>query len=88
MKITKEDKKLFVETHSKWVQKESILGKLFLKGVVSSLKNNKDIQSSIKSADKAIESAKNKIEKEAGGDKELIKKSLSPEIRKALGFDY
>jgi heterodisulfide reductase subunit A-like polyferredoxin len=88
MKITKEDKKLFKETHAKWVQKESILGKLFLRGVVSSLKNNKDIQSSIQKADKAIDNARTKIEKEAGGNKELIKKSLSPQVRKALGFDY
>jgi len=88
MKVTNEDKKLFKESYTKWVQKESILGKLFLRGVTSSLKNNKDIQSSIKSADKAIENAKQKIEKQANGDRELIKKSLSPEIRKALGFDY
>ena len=88
MKVTNEDKKLFKESYTKWVQKESILGKLFLRGVTSSLKNNKDIQSSIKSADKAIENAKQKIEKQANGDRELIKKSLSLEIRKALGFDY
>lgn len=88
MKLTKEEKILFKETHNKWVQKESILGKLFLKGVSTSLRNNKDIKASIAAADNAIEKAKLKIEKEAGGDKELVKKSLSPAVRKALGFDY
>lgn len=88
MKLTKEQANLFKETHDKWLQSESILARLFVKGVTNSLKNNKDIKTSIAKADKAIELAKSKIEKQAGGDKELVKKSLSPAVRKALGFDY
>jgi len=88
MKPTNEDKKLFKETHTKWMNEGSFLSKLFLKTLEKSLKNNSSIKKSIEQADKSLENARKNIEKTAKGDKNLVKKNIPADVRKALGFDY
>ncbi|MDR9418858.1 hypothetical protein [Gracilimonas sp.] len=69
------------------MSKKQFLAKLFAKGVSSKLKKNTDLQRAIDKTDKEIEKARDEIEK-AAGDKENVKKAISPEVRKYLGFDY
>lgn len=88
MKPTNEEKKLFKETYSKWMNEGSFLSKLFLKTLEKSLKNDPNIKKSIQQADKSLENARQNIEKTAKGDKEAIKKNIPQDVRKALGFDY
>jgi len=88
MKLTKEEKRLFMETHNKWLKESSWLGKLFAKGVSSKIKNDKDVQRAVDDTDRVMKQTRDKIEKYADGDEEEIKKNLSPAVRKALGFDY
>lgn len=89
MKLTEQDKNLFKETHSKWVNEAGWLGKLFLKRASKNLKNDKSIQSAISDADKFTEKSKNKISNLFNGNKEEIKKALPDrDLRKSLGFDF
>jgi len=88
MKITKEEKKLFTEAHSKWVNEGSFLGKLFARAVKKGIEKDKSIQNAISSADKSLEKAQKQIEARFNGDKEAVKKAIPLNVRKYLGFDY
>ena len=88
MKLTKEEAKLFKETHDKWLKEGSIFAKLFAKYVSNKVKNNKDIKSLVAKADNDLAKSRKSIEKTLGGDKNQIKDALPPNVRKALGFDY
>jgi len=65
-----------------------IFAKLFAKGVAHKLKNDKDVQNAVNNTDQAMKNTRNRIERKSSGNKERVKKSLDPEVRKALGFDY
>jgi len=65
-----------------------LFAKLFSKGVESKLKNDKDVQNAVNNTDQAMKNTRDRIERKSSGNKERIKKSLDPEVRKALGFDY
>jgi len=65
-----------------------IFSKLFAKGVSSKIKNDKDVQNAVNNTDQAMKNTRDRIERKSSGNKERIKKSLDPEVRKALGFDY
>lgn len=88
MKLTKEEAKLFKETHDKWLKEGSIFAKLFAKYVSSKVKNNTDIKNLVSKADNDLEKSRKSIEKTLGGDKNKVKDALPPNVRKALGFDY
>jgi hypothetical protein len=88
MKITNEDKKLLKETHSRWLNENYFLGRLFLKKVVSAIRNDADIKKAIDTADKELEKTRDKIEKLSNGDKEQVKNAIPADVRKYLGFDY
>ena len=88
MKLTKQEAKLFKESHSKWLNESSFLAKLFLRTVVSKIKDDKDLQKTIDNADKELEKSRKKIEKIAKGDKEKVKQAIPADVRKYLGFDY
>jgi len=65
-----------------------LISKLFAKGMSSKLKNDSDLQNAVEKTEKSMKDTRDKVEKRAGGDKEKIKKLVSPRVRKALGFDY
>lgn len=88
MKLNKEEVKLFKETHDKWLKEGSVFARLFAKYVSNAVKNDRNIKSIVAKADKDLEKGRNSIEKQLGGDKERVKKSIPPNVRKALGFDY
>lgn len=88
MKLTNEEKTLFTETHAKWVNENSFLGKLFSRAVKKGIDNDKSIKQSIASADKSLERAQKQIEDRFDGDKEQVKKAIPLSVRKYLGFDY
>lgn len=89
MKLTEQDKNLFKETHSKWVNEAGWLANLFVRRASNNLKNDKSIQKAISDADKFTEKSKNKISNLFKGNKEEIKKALpSKDLRKSLGFDF
>lgn len=88
MKLNKEQVKLFKESHSKWLNENYFLGKLFLKKVVSAIRNDADIKKAIDTADKELEKTRDKIEKLSKGDKEKVKSAIPTDVRKYLGFDY
>lgn len=88
MKLTKKEAKLFKESHSKWLSENYFLGRLFLKKVVKSIKNDPEIKNAIAKADKELEITRDKIEKLSNGDKEKVKNAIPLDVRKYLGFDY
>lgn len=88
MKLTKEDRKLFKETYSKYKLKEGFISNLFLSILSRNLKSDKNIAKAIKDADESIENARETIEKRFNGDKEAVKKAIPQSVRKYLGFDY
>ncbi len=88
MKLTKEDRKLFKETYSKYKLKEGFISNLFLSILSRNLKSDKNIAKAIKDADESIENARETIEKRFDGDKEAVKKAIPQSVRKYLGFDY
>lgn len=88
MKITNEDKKLFKEVYSKYQLKEGILSRIFLHVLSKKIKNDKNIQNAIKSADDSLKNAQKSIENRFDGDKEQVKQAIPDNVRKYLGFDY
>lgn len=88
MKLTKEQAKLFKETHNKWLNESNFLAKLFARRVAKDVENNKDIQKAVEDADKSLEKTRTKIEKSLSNDKEKIKQAIPSDVRKYLGFDY
>ena len=88
MKLTKEDRKLFKETYSKYKLKEGFISNLFLSILSRNLKSDKNIAKAIKDADESIENARETIEKRFDGNKEAVKKAIPQSVRKYLGFDY
>lgn len=88
MKITKQEAKLFKESHNRWLNENSFLARLFLKKVTNAIKNDKDLQKSIEDADKDLQNTRDKIEKTLKGDKEKVKSAIPSDVRKYLGFDY
>jgi hypothetical protein len=88
MKLTKNEKKLFIEAHDRWLVESNLLARLFAKTVAKSIKNNKDIQNAVADADLAMEKAKKEIENQMGGNREGVKKAIPADVRRYLGFDY
>lgn len=88
MKLSKDEAQLFKESHSKWLKESSFLAKLFLRNVLSNIKNDTDLQKTIANADKELEKSRKKIEKIASGDREKVKQAIPADVRKYLGFDY
>ena len=88
MKLTKEQAKLFKETHNKWLNESNFLAKLFTRAVEKGISKNPNIKNAINRADSAIDNARAEIEKNLNGDKEKIKKTIPLSVRKYLGFDY
>lgn len=89
MKINEQDKNLFRETHSKWLNEGGWLANLFIKKASKNIKKDKDIQKAIYDADKFTEKSRNKISNLFKGNKDEIKKALpSKDLRKSLGFDF
>lgn len=88
MKITKTEAKLFKETHSKWLNESNFFAKFFANRVKNALLKDKGLQQAVADADKRAEDIKDRIEKISGGDKEMVKNALHPDIRKYLGLDY
>lgn len=88
MKITKKEAVLFKETHNKWLNESGFFAKLFAKSVKNNLLNDKELKQAVYDADKKMQDIRDKIEKEADGDKEMVKDALPSNIRKYLGFDY
>jgi hypothetical protein len=88
MKITKEQKRLFVETHNKWLREGNFIARLFARRVAKSIENDPDIKKAISDADKALEKTKTNIEKSLKGDREAVKSAIPADVRKYLGFDY
>lgn len=88
MKLTKKEVKLFRESHSKWLNENSFLAKLFLKKVVNSIKNDPEIKNAIEKADKELEKTRTTIEKISKGNREKVKDAIPLDVRKYLGFDY
>jgi serine protease inhibitor len=88
MKITNEDKKLLKEAHSRWLNENYFLGRLFLKKVASAIRNDAGIQNAIDTADKELKKTRDKIEKLSNDDKEKVKNAIPADVRKYLGFDY
>lgn len=88
MKLTKEQVKLFKETHNKWLTESNFLAKLFTRAVEKGVANNPNIKNAINKADVAINQAKSSIETRFNGDKEQIKKAIPLSVRRYLGFDY
>jgi hypothetical protein len=88
MKLTKEQSNVLKESHGRWLKESSFLAKLFLKKVVDSIKNDKELQQSIEDADKDLLKTRSKIEKIANGDKDKVKSAIPADVRKYLGFDY
>lgn len=88
MKLTKEEKTLFTETHSKWVNESNFLGRLFARAVKKGIDKDKSIQNAVANADKSLSKAQKQIEDRFNGDKEEVKKAIPLKVRKYLGFDY
>jgi len=88
MKLTKEEKRIFVEKHDKYLKEAGWLARLFAKGVSKRLQKDKDVQSAIEDTEDSMSKARQRIEKNLGGDKEKIKKYVTPDMRKALGYDF
>lgn len=66
----------------------NFIANLFVKALKSALMNDKELKKMVADADKNLEDTRAKIENDCGGDKELVKKAIPPEVRKYLGFDY
>lgn len=88
MKLKKTESLLFKETHNKWLNEGNFLARLFASRVKSAIENDKEIKKAIEDADKSVEKVRDKIESTLDNDKEQVKKWISPEVRKYLGFDY
>ena len=88
MKLTKEEAKLFKETHDKWLNEGSVFANLFARYVKRKVKNNKDIKNIVSKADRELEKSRKDIEKYLDNDKSKVKDAIPPNVRKSLGFDY
>jgi viroplasmin and RNaseH domain-containing protein len=88
MKLTKNESILFKETHNKWLNESNFLARLFATKVKSAIQNDKDLKKAVEDADKSVENVRKTIESNLDNDKDQVKKWISPEVRKYLGFDY
>lgn len=88
MKLTKEEAKLFKESHDKWLSENKFLAKLFTRAVEKGIAKNPNIKNAIYRADAAIDKARDEIERNFNGDKKKIKNAIPISMRKYLGFDY